>query len=76
MINESVNTLAESLTRGINNPDCAYFVGQSMGGYHQIQLIAIIMIGTLAYKALDKLIIGELLDKAKTKIDQWRNKTK
>jgi hypothetical protein len=49
-------TLADTIVKGMNNPDCAFFVGQSLGYTTAGSLIFKVGLIYIALKALDKII--------------------
>ena len=61
-------TLSETISKGLNNPECAFFVGQFMG---QATIVKTIFMITLIYfiiKATDKIALEPFLEFIKKKI--------
>jgi len=59
MDNETLGTI---LIKGINNPDCSFFVGTWLGAFMTFRLIVIIIIGFFIFKLIDQLIINPILN--------------
>ena len=49
-------SLAETITTGMNNPECAFFVGQTLGNVTAGMLIVKITLIYFGVKLLDKII--------------------
>jgi len=58
MVNE---TLATTLIKGINNPDCSFFVGSWLGAFFTFRIIVIVIIAFFIFKVIDSLIINPIL---------------
>lgn len=61
-------TLAETLTTGINNPDCSFFVGSFMGQAMSAQLIIILLLAFGAFKIIDRLALDPFLNFIRNKL--------
>lgn len=60
--------LNETIATGLNNPECAFFIGQMFGASMTFKIIiAIVIIGFLA-KAIDRLAWNPLIKWIKDKI--------
>ena len=60
--------LAETISLGINNPDCSFFVGQSLGQATAASLIVKVTLVYFGVKVVDKIIfqgIPKLFRRAK-----------
>lgn len=55
-------TIADTILKGMNNPDCAFYVGKWLGGYESIRIVIVILILLLIYKAIDKLAFEPMLN--------------
>ena len=61
-------TLVDTINMGLNNPDCAFFVGNYMGQLFTIHSMLILLSIYLGFKFLDKLAVEPLIKYIKTKI--------
>lgn len=50
----------EILTKGMNNPDCSFYVGQTFGQISTIGLLARVMLVYFGIKLLDKMVFKGL----------------
>jgi len=68
-VGENMNiTLADTISAGIHNPDCAFFVGHMTGSYGAVSNLFCLLALFLVYKLIDKLAWTPLLDWIKLKI--------
>ena len=63
--------LNNTIYAGLNNPECAFFVGQWFGAFTMGKLVFAYLGLLLLYKFIDKLAIEPLINKLKNK---WCNK--
>lgn len=66
-------TLAEIITTGMNNPECAFFVGSFFGSAFIIKIALIVSAIGFLYKAADNFIVEPLFTYIKRK---WRERKK
>lgn len=64
--------LTETVAAGLNNPECAFFVGSFIGGYMAIVWLLYMLAAFALFKLIDKLALEPLLNWLKVKI--WRRK--
>ncbi|KKL77529.1 hypothetical protein LCGC14_2033970 [marine sediment metagenome] len=51
---------AEIVTKGMNNPDCSFYVGQTFGQITTVGLLARVMLVYFGIKLLDKMVFKGL----------------
>ena len=66
-----MSNFSEMITAGMNNPDCAFWVGSTMGPMHQMNILYVLL-AFLAYKFLAVSVIEPQAEKLK----QWIKKRK
>lgn len=49
-------TLVDTIVKGVNNPECAFFVGQTLGQLTTVYLITKIALIYFGLKLLDKIV--------------------
>ena len=62
-----VLALNDTIINGMNNPDCAFFVGQTMGQADLLGKIVVLMLVFTAYEFAKKLVVEPLIQKIKKK---------
>lgn len=60
--------LADIITTGLNNPDCAFFVGQTFGISQAFGMVVFIAVFGTVYKLIDKLALEPLIEWIRKKI--------
>jgi len=53
---------------GVNNPDCAFFVGSFMGQFIGFKIIFMVVIGYICLRFIEKLTLIPLLEWLKKKL--------
>lgn len=64
----NLTNFRNTLEAGINNPECAFFVGNMTGKSMVYIDVAVVLFAIFFFRAADKLIISPLLDWVKNKI--------
>lgn len=54
-------TFSENLMAGLNNPECSFFVGATVGQYLTLRIIFALVGIYIITKILDKLVLNPLL---------------
>jgi len=62
-------TLAENLVNGMNNPDCAFYVGATIGQYLVLRILSALVLAYFLIRILDKLVFTPLLNWISKKIN-------
>lgn len=65
-------TLSATIEAGLNNPDCAFFVGSFFGTAYIVKLMLYIACIYWVIKAVDKLALEPVIDYIKRKFKRWR----
>ena len=60
-------TLAETISLGVNNPECAFFVGTYMGQYITAKLFMFAILVYVALKFIERLALDPLIKYIKNK---------
>lgn len=67
-------TLAEIITTGMNNPDCSFFVGATVGQMFSMKMMMILFGSIFVFKFLDGLVINPILNFLKNKLFNKKKK--
>ena len=66
-------TLTETITAGMNNPECAFFVGEFTGRMGAVSTIMYVFLMFAVFKFLDKLAFDPFMNWIKKKLP-WGKK--
>ena len=61
-------TFADTLIKGLNNPDCSFFVGTFIGQIITFKLIFFLIGVYLVFKVVEKLVLDPILAWLKKKV--------
>ena len=67
MTNYNLTNLTETLMRGMNNPDCSFFVGAFTGRLLTAQTIGAIILISMFYKGLEIFVFTPLFNYIKNR---------
>ena len=68
--------LNETIANGLNNPDCAFFVGNFLGNYTSFRWVLALIGAYFVFKAVDTLAFKPLLDFIKKSLKRKKKKVK
>jgi len=66
--------LNETIAAGLNNPDCAFFVGNFMGNFLAMRWLFFLAVCYFMFKIIDKLAFEPIVEWMKSKIKKKRIK--
>ena len=62
------DTFSAIILRGLNNPDCSFYVGQMMGQYTTFKITVIFILIYFGLRAFENLAFQPILEWIKTKL--------
>lgn len=68
--------LNEIISTGLNNPDCAFFVGQWLGGWLSMKMVMYLVVAYWIMKSIDKLALEPIIDFVKSKLFKQQKEAK
>lgn len=63
----------DAIIAGMNNEACSFWVGAAVGNWLALRWFAVILVGLLLYKAIDKLALEPLIVWAKDKLKRRKS---
>lgn len=61
-------TFADIINSGLNNPDCSFWVGMSMGQFTILKTAMALFVFAIVYKFIDKILLEPFINWIKRKV--------
>ena len=68
MVVDPIANFTQTIITGMNNPECAFFVGQVTGQNEAVRMLAIVLLAAFIFKLVNKAVIDPIIEWVKQKV--------